>query len=409
MIILLDFRPPRENRLVIGLTECLLPVIMRFKGLGLDIDSESMERLRATDGFPTILVPNHPTDVDPFVIFTLSKRLGERFRYVAARETFHLRAGGRMRGFLMQRLGAYSVVRGAVDRESFRTTRGTLTKGKHKVVIFAEGEVSFQNDTVMPFESGGAQMGFWALDDLEKAGQVKPMYVAPVAIKYVYEKDMWREIEKALTKLERKILRKNSSPSEDLYDRLQNVGAVLLITLAKEYQLPLSDDSSLNERIQLLRGHILSQMENFMGIVPQSESSPLKRVRTIQNRIDEEVYREEDEMTEYEGGIHRQGLDKFRQFYIDLNRVVNFIAIYEGYVGENPTQERFLEVIARLEKEVYGFAKTKGPRTALIRVATPRNLLDDYEAYKKEKRNIVERITLKLEGEVQKMVSDLSK
>ncbi len=127
----------------------------------------------------------------------------------------------------MQRLGVYSVVHGAVDRESFRITRETLSEGKRKLVIFAEGEISHQNDTVMPFESGVVQLGFWALDDMKKSGQVKPIYVLPVAIKYIYKKDMWGKIEKALAKLERKILPKNSNLSEDLYDRLQNVGAVL--------------------------------------------------------------------------------------------------------------------------------------------------------------------------------------
>ena len=127
----------------------------------------------------------------------------------------------------MQRLGVYSVVHGAVDRESFRIMRETLSEGKRKLVIFAEGEISHQNDTVMPFESGVVQLGFWALDDMKKSGQVKPIYVLPVAIKYIYKKDMWGKIEKALAKLERKILPKNSNLSEDLYDRLQNVGAVL--------------------------------------------------------------------------------------------------------------------------------------------------------------------------------------
>ncbi len=87
---------------------------------------------------------------------------------------------------------------------------------------------------------------------------------------------------------------------------------------------------------------------------------------------------------------------------------MNFIAIYEGYVGEKPSQERFLEVIARLEREAYGSPKTKGPSTALIRVATPINVLDAYKTYKNDKRDTIQRITLELENEVQQMVSSLS-
>ena len=258
-----DFVPPKENALVIGVAKWLLPVLMRrlLKISQLDIDTASLTRLKAIHGFSTVLVPNHVNDADPYVLFALSKHLGEPFRYLAAQESFYAQAGGRLRGFLLQRLGCYSVVRGAVDRDSFRMTRRIVATGERKLVAFAEGEISRQNDTVMPFESGVVQLCFWAMDDMKKAGEVKPVYLVPVALKYIYQKDMSDEIEKALTRLERRIRPENSSPSDDSYDRLRNVGATLLETLAKEYQLRLSEDSSLNERIQLLRGHILSQME----------------------------------------------------------------------------------------------------------------------------------------------------
>ncbi len=407
---MLDFRPSKENPPVIWAGRWMLPFIMRFflKVFKVDIDPESLERLKSTHGFATVLVPNHVTDADPYVMFALSTRLGERFRYMTAQESFYTHAGGRLRGFFLQRLGCYSVVRGAVDRESFRMTREVLTKGEQKLVIFAEGEISHQNDTVMPFESGVVQLCFWAMDDMKKTGEVKPVYLVPVAIKYAYQKEMWGEIGKGVTTLERKILPKNSSPPEDLYDRLRNVGAILVETLAKEYQLRLRENDSLNERIQQLREHILSQIEDFMEIVPQPESTPLKRVRTIRNRIDEEVYREADEMTEYEKEIHEQRLDTFRQFYIDLNRVINFIAIYDGYVREKPSPERFLEVIARLEIEVFGRSKPKGPITAFLRVGTPQNLLDVYETYKKEKRHTTQQVTLELETAVQNLISGIS-
>jgi len=191
---MLDFRPSKENPLVIWAAGWMLPFIMRFflKVFKVDIDPGSLERLKATNGFATVLVPNHVTDADPYVMFALSKRLGERFRYMTAQESFYTHAGGRLRGFFLQRLGCYSVVRGAVDRESFRMTREILTTGEQKLVIFAEGEISHQNDTVMPFESGVVQLCFWAMDDMKKTGEVKPIYLVPVAIKYAYQKEMWK-------------------------------------------------------------------------------------------------------------------------------------------------------------------------------------------------------------------------
>ena len=63
--------------------------------------------------------------------------------------------------------------------------------------------------------------------------------------------------------------------------------------------------------------------------------------------------------------IHTQRIDKFQQFFTDLRRIVNSIAIYEGYIGENPSQERFLEVITRFEVEVFGHSKVKGSHGCL--------------------------------------------
>jgi hypothetical protein len=406
---MLDFKPPKENKIVIGTVKLILPLLMRLfqKVVSVDIDATSFDTMKSIDGFPTIFVPNHPTHADSHLMFTLSKRCGRRFRYMAARETFDQQAGGKWRGFIMTRLGAYSIVRGAVDRDSFRLTRETLAKEEQKLVIFGEGEVSHQNETIMPFECGIVQFGFWALSDMERADNLKPLYLVPVGLKYIYKNDMWGEIDQALTNLEQSVLPEHTALPTQLYDRVKNVGAVLLMTLAKEYQLRLNKESALNEQIELLRAHILSQMEHFMGIVPQPEAHPLRRVRIIQNQIDEEIYRDVDDMTEYEREIHTQRIDKFRQFFTDLRRIVNSIAIYEGYIGEDPSQERFLEVITRFEVEVFGRSKVKGPMDAFVRLGTPKNLLDAYEAYKKEKRQTTQQITVELETEVQNIVENM--
>ena len=407
---MLDFKPPKENRVVIGSIKLMLPLLMRLsqRVQGVEIDRESLNRLKSTDEFPTILVPNHPSRADPHVMFAVSNRVGKPFRFMCARETFDRKlAGLKCRGFFMTRLGSYSVVRGAVDRDSFRMTRDMLAKGGHKLVVFGEGEISHQNETIMPFESGVAQFGFWALHDMERADNIKSLYLLPVGLKYIYKKDMWLEIEQAITNLELSVLPEGAQPPTDLYDRVKNVGGRLLGSLAREYHLRLSEGSSLNERIERMREHILSQMESFMELVPHPDWNPLRRVRAIQNRIDGEIYRELDEMTEYERGVHTQRVDKFRQFYTDLRRIVNSIAIYEGYIGENPSQERFLEVITRLEVEVFGRSKVKGPLDAFVRIGEPKNLLASYEAYKKDKRQTTQQVTLELETEVQKIVADM--
>ena len=402
---MLDFKPPKPNSLFIRVAQWLVPLVLRgpLKISKFVIDPESLEHLKAIANHPTVLVPNHADYADASIMFALSKRLEDQFYYMCARETFI----GSIRSFFMQRFGVYSVVRGSIDRGAFRTTRSLLTEGKHPLVMFAEGEISRQNDTVLPFESGVIQLCFWALDDMTKADAVK-LYAVPIGIKYIYDEEMWDEIEKALARLEREILPQRSPASEDLYERLRRVGAAVVSVLEREYRLQADENRSLNERIEQLRERILSQMEEFMGVTPQTTVLPRTRVRALKNLVDAEIYRETEEISTYERQIHEQRLETFQEFYPDLNRLINFIAIYDGYVGENRSPERFLEVITRLEREVFGSSKPRGPRSAFMRFGTPKNLLDLYDTYKRQKKQTVQDITLELETEVQELISSMS-
>ncbi len=405
---MLDFKPPKPNITTIKVASVVMPIYNRLhlKGLTLDIDQESITRLKSTQGHSTLISPNHAASADPVVMFLMSKHISQPFYYMAARETYGKGMFGGVRGFLMQRLGVYSVVRGTVDRNAFRTTRQLLSEGKWPLVIFGEGEISHQNDTVMRFERGIIQFCFWAIDDLKKGDINKPMYVIPLGIKYHYTKDMWNVIDTALSELERSILPPSARTPVERYQRLRRIGIAVLSTLAEEYQYKVDPSASLNDHIQGLKEQILSHAEKIMGI--QSDNDVLTRVRALKNIVDAEVYRDIDQMTDYERKIHEEQLQKFQQFYPDLNRLINFIAISDGYVAEEHSPERYLEVIFRLEREVFGSAKMRGPRVASIRAGEPKNLLEHYDSYKSQKKETVEKITTEIETEVQNLVTGIT-
>ena len=107
-----------------------------------------------------------------------------------------------------------------------------------------------------------------------------------------------------------------------------------------------------------------------MGI--HSEADVLTRVRALKNLVDAEVYKDIEQMTEYERKIYEELLQKFQRFYPDLERLINFIAISDGYVAEERSPERFLEVIVRLEREVFGTSKIRGPRVASVVLVNPK-------------------------------------
>ncbi len=404
---MLDFKPPKPNLAVIKIVKAIMPLVNRWflKGITLDIDPETIERLESTRGIPTLISPNHAASDDPYVMFLLSKHLSQPFYYMSAREVFDRGNLLGIRSAVMQRCGVYSVVRGTADRNAFRTTREILVEGKWPLVIFGEGEISHQNDTVMRFERGVAQFCFWAIDDMKKGEIETPLFVVPMGIKYRYTQDMWNVIDTALTNLERSILPSDARTPAERYQRLRRIGIAILSTLADEYQYKVEPTASLNQHIQGLKEQILTHVEKILGI--QSESDILTRVRALKNIVDAEVYRDIDQMTEYERKIHEEQLQKFQQFYPDLERLINFIAITDGYVAEEPSAERYLEVIFRLEKEVFGKGSMQGPRVASIRAGEPINLLNYYEAYKTQKKETVEQITTELETEVRNLVAGI--
>ncbi|MFX6281365.1 hypothetical protein ABTF86_20095, partial [Acinetobacter baumannii] len=78
---------------------------------------------------------------------------------------------------------------------------------KKKLVLFPEGEISRQNDTLMSLETGAAQLTFWGVEELTKMsaknnGQVEPLYLTPVALKYTYATDVRPALKRTLSSLE---------------------------------------------------------------------------------------------------------------------------------------------------------------------------------------------------------------
>ena len=137
-------------------------------------------------------------------MFSFSRNVGEDFNFIAAREVFDWDRG--MNGSSLNIWDVTELCAGAADRESFKTTKRLLCKGKKRVVLFPEGEISRQNDTLMPLESGAAQMTFWALDELAKHGnQDAEMVIIPIALKYTYAVDIKRSLANTIGQLEERL------------------------------------------------------------------------------------------------------------------------------------------------------------------------------------------------------------
>lgn len=435
------FFSPKMNPLVLGVVRVLMPGLLKYLygGLSVHIEPSELEKLRPYRGQRMLLLPNHPTGEEPAVLFRLSQYLKEAFYYVAARELFDCERG--FRGWVMRRIGTYSVIRGATDRESFLTTKQILMAGKHRLVIFIEGEISRENDTLIPFEPGVLQLALWAQDTLAREAEQEPalkkhrlrawqpgrampgepdhpdeavfppIYLAPVAIKYVYRPGVEVAIDQALRQLEQTV--GLTPPAQaDRLARVRALGEQILTVQERMHQMVAVPGTSLNERVDAMKSRILKKMELFLDLRPDPDASTLSRIRDIRNTMDRVIHAYEDSpptRSLYEQRVLDSFRSALREFYQDLDRVVHFLTYDESYLQANPSPERYVEMLRRLEREVYGVSRLTYPRQAVVQVGHVINLKSCFKAYEADKRGFPRQLAQQLEDDMARMLSGLAR
>jgi hypothetical protein len=259
----------------------------------------------------------------------------------------------------------------------------------------------------MPFHQGAAQLAFWAYEDLAGRGEPPPLYFVPIAIKYVYMKEMGAEIDRSLASLEGRLSLK-PDPRTIPYNRLRRLGEEVLGIIEKEYNVRPEKGVALNERIQRMKELIVSRVETSLGVSPRRDNSLLERIRDLFNAIDHIVY-SDPEGPEYERQLHKRRQGEAKELYDDLWRVRHFVALYDGYVRETLSDERFLDVLGLLEREVFGRIRFWGPRKAIVKVGEPLDLASFFPRYRADKRGALQEVTTSLESSVRQMRAELSR
>jgi hypothetical protein len=393
-----DFYPPLSNSFLIHFAQFIAPVgtrcIFQFE---LIIDRESIETIQALNNQRLLILPNHPTFQDPIVMFALSGKLKQKFYYLSAYELFQ--------GFMtkiFQGLRVYSIRRGLVDRPSIAQTIEILTQPNCRLVIFPEGGCSFQNDTVMPFRVGAVQIAFQALSKLAKQGEISDLYALPVSIKYRYTQDMQRVIHQSLKRLEQAF---NLKSSANDYARLRAIAQQVLVKMEQDYgtHSPSKNELSWDNRISLLRTHILEHCEQQLGISSNPKEPVRERTYKIEYVLKTRVDALESETTSADETSAGDRASNYSLIEKSIKRLLNFDAIYDSYVAENPTPERFLDTLTRLEREVFDIDKPppKGYRQARVKIGEPVNLKDFFPAYQRDRASTVNAVTLKVQQAVQ--------
>ncbi len=379
------------NQGLVRVCQWMVPLYAHVKNrVTLQADPGSLKTLTHLSGDRVLLMANHPTYYDDWItIFALSAKLRKAYHYLAAHERFR-----GLEGKLIQRLGAYSIRRGLGDRPSVAMTRELLMKPECHLVIFPEGGCSYQNDTVMPFRIGAIQIALQSLSRFQRQQQPLPdLYAVPISIKYRYTQDMRPIIERTLNGLETK-LALIPKPASTHYQRLRTVAEHLMVSFEKTYDLPPLESSSLtlNDRIHRLRNHLVDSCETRLSI-PSCPDKPVReRVYKIQSVLEEKA--------ETLASENFWNYDLMHQIAVNL---LNFDAIYDGYVAASPTSERFLDTLIRLERYVFNidYPPPKAHRRVMVQVGEPINLRHYYDQYLGDRTQTVQHITHKIQDTVQ--------
>ncbi len=383
--------------------EALLPYVMR-KAYGITsvrFDDVELSHLKARLGERLLFTPNHPTNAEPAVMFDLAKRLEKPFYYLSNRESFD--RGWGLFGFLLQKCGVYSIIRGAPDRESFKMTRRVLTGAGNQLVIFPEGEVYSQNDSLLPFQAGVFQLAMMAQEDVDNGS----IFVIPVAIRYRFTADMGKPIVEAMERLERALALPNPPPG-GTYARVRRIGDSVLTAAEETYKLPPGSADDLNPRIFAVREKIIERVADALHVTPESLGKTLpERMRSLMNRLNGATLEDMKVESEYQEKLVREELNRVRPLLRDLRRLANWLAVHDGYVAEHPTQERIVDTLWRLESEVLGKRKLRGPRECQVRIGEAIDLREYREKYAAERRETIQAVTSRVEIAIEKMLEEM--
>jgi hypothetical protein len=278
-----------------------------------------------------LLTVNHCRLADPLAVAQLGLELNQFFYYVVA---YHQFKQGRISGWVLNRLGGFSLWREGTDRESLRTSARLLADAERPLVIFPEGTWFRQNDRLGPIQEGFTLI-------LRQAARLgtRPLAVHPVGLKYWLLEDPRPILCRRLEALERKIGWR-SQQHLDLVTRIEKLASALLAIKEIEHWGS-ARTGSLDGRIQrLAEAYVCGLERSYLGRA--HDDYTLKRIR----RLRQVLVRQLTETGDPDRVLAaRQALE-------DLVFCENLSAHSHDYLLERPSLERLTEAVLRIEETV---------------------------------------------------------
>lgn len=314
------------------------------------VECRGEEHLRESlaAGRGVMLVGNHCRPCDPLVLDSLARAVDRPFHTIAS---WHLFMESRMKRFMLPRVGAFSVYREGMDRESLKCAVKTLVDGARPLVIFAEGFITRSNDRLVPLMEGPAFMA-------RTAAKQRPdgkVVAHPVFTRYFFEGHLATTVEPVLAEIENR-LSWQPQVGKPLLERIGRVGLALLALKEIEF-LGAPQQGSAGTRLQGLINCLLDPLETEW-CAGRNHGDPMARVKRLRTAILPDLVG--PDLAEIERAR------RWRQL-ADLYLVQQLWCYPGDYIFE-PTAERVLETVERFEEDLTDLARAHPPLRAVITV-----------------------------------------
>ena len=294
-----------------------------------------------------------------------------------------------------------------------------------------EGATNGHGEIVSPLEPGVAQLGFWGVEDLLKAGRDEQVLIVPISIRYRYVQPPEKPLSKLLSELEAdsgwaqagETETRSSTDEAILYQRLYKLGEHILSLMeefyTRFYHQTLSIDTNIPAteavtavsseelklpnskrdfatRLQALLDAALKVAEQYFNLLPKG--SLIERCRRLEQAGWDLIYREDIKQVETLSPVERGLADRIaqeaslRMWHMRL--VENFVAVTGKYVRSKPTVERFAETtllmwetIARIKGSSTVRRPRLGKQSVQMTVGEPISVSDRWQAYQTSRRS----------------------
>jgi 1-acyl-sn-glycerol-3-phosphate acyltransferase len=349
------FIPPHPGRFWVNVFRFYLRYYLRHTWGITASEIRGAEHLKQSlaDGHGIVVAANHPRPCDPMVLGLLGVHLGQPFFTMAS---WHLFMGSRFQGWLIRRLGAFSVYREGTDREALKTAIQILVTAQRPLMILPEGIVTRTNDRLGTLQEGVSFIARTAARQRAKRTPPDQVVIQPVAIKYFFEGNLQASVEPVLQELETRL---GWRPQRQLalFSRIAKLGDALLSLKEIEY-LGKPQEGPIPDRIAGLIERVLGPLEDeWLG--GQREPSVVERIKRVRSAIVPDLATGQiDEAERARRWMHLQ----------DTYLAQQLISYPPCYIDEKASPERLLETVERFEEDLTDVARIHRPLRVVIQV-----------------------------------------